>query len=61
MENPYSTKPIKPWLWKHLIYLPWFQIQYSHVNWFERDLRQRIKMEQEKLLKLSEISPYLLS
>ena len=53
LENPFSKKAIKPSLWKKLIFLPWFNFEYSYTNWPAVNLRQRIELEQEKLIGLS--------
>ncbi|NET86937.1 MAG: hypothetical protein F6K45_02295 [Kamptonema sp. SIO1D9] len=53
MENPYSTKAIKPWLWKKLIYLPWFNFEYSYTNWLVSDLEQKIDLDKKKIIALS--------
>lgn len=53
LENPYSEKPIKPWLWKKLVFLPWLNFEYSLTNWLVADLTQRISLEQQKLVALS--------
>lgn len=55
LENPFSKKAIKPSLWKKLIFLPWFNFEYSYTNWPAMNLRQRIELEQEKLIELSSI------
>jgi len=54
LENPYSQKPIKPWLWKWLVLLPRFNFEMSYTNWPAANLRQRIELEEEKLKKLIE-------
>ncbi|MEG3955152.1 hypothetical protein [Microcoleus sp. herbarium2] len=54
LENPYSQKPIKPWLWKMLVLLPRFNFEMSYTNWPAVNLKQRIELEQEKLKKLIE-------
>ena len=56
LENPYSRKPIKPWLWKRLVLLPRFNFEMSYTNWPAVNLRQRIELEQEKLIALSSIA-----
>lgn len=56
LENPYSQKPIKPWLWKRLVLLPRFNFEMSYTNWPAVNLIQRIELEQEKLKKLIELS-----
>ena len=56
LENPYSQKPIKPWLWKRLVLLPRFNFEMSYTNWPAVNLRQRIELEEEKLKKLIELS-----
>lgn len=56
LENPYSRKPIKPWLWKRLVFLPRFNFEMSYTNWPAVNLRQRIELEQEKLIALSSIA-----
>ncbi len=55
LENPYSEKPIKPWLWKKLVFLPWFNFEYSLTNWLVADLTQRINLEKQKLVALSTV------
>lgn len=55
LENPFSKKAIKPSLWKKLIFLPWFNFEYSYTNWPAMNLRQRIELGQEKLIELSSI------
>lgn len=55
LENPYSQKPIKPWLWKRLVLLPRFNFQMSYTNWPAANLRKRIELEKEKLIGLSSI------
>lgn len=55
LENPFSKKAIKPSLWKKLICLPWFNFEYSYTNWPAVNLRQRIELEQKKLIELSSI------
>jgi hypothetical protein len=55
LENPFSKKAIQPSLWKKLICLPWFNLEYSYTNWPAVNLRQRIEIEQEKLIELSSI------
>jgi hypothetical protein len=55
LENPYSQKPIKPWLWKRLVLLPRFNFEMSYTNWPAVNLRQRIELEKEKLIGLSSI------
>lgn len=55
LENPYSRKPIKPWLWKRLVLLPRFNFEMSYTNWPAVNLRQRIELEKEKLIGLSSI------
>jgi len=54
LENPYSKKPIKPWLWKRLVLLHRFNFEMSYTNWPAVNLIQRIELEQEKLKKLIE-------
>lgn len=56
LENPYSRKPIKPWLWKRLVVLPRFNFEMSYTNWPAVNLRPRIELEQEKLIALSSIA-----
>jgi len=55
LENPFSKKAIKPSLWKKLTFLPWFNFEYSYTNWPAMNLKQRIELEQEKLIELSSI------
>ena len=54
LENPYSKKPIQPWLWKKLVLLHRFNFEMSYTNWPAVNLIQRIELEQEKLKKLIE-------
>ena len=56
LENPYSKKPIKPWLWKRLVLLHRFNFEMSYTNWPAVNLIQRIELEEENLKKLIELS-----
>lgn len=58
LENPWSRKPIKPWLSKKLIALPRFSWQYSYINWPKSDLKQRISLETDILESLSREAIY---
>jgi hypothetical protein len=55
LENPYSKKPIKPWLWKRLVLLHRFNFEMSYTNWPAVNLIQRIELEEEKLKKLIDL------
>jgi len=51
-ENPFSKKPIKPWLWKKITCLPWFNVQFSQANWPSGDLAERVEMTRKMLRNL---------
>ncbi len=57
-ENPYSEKPVKSWLWEKLVHLPWFNFEYSYLNWPKENLKQRIKIQEEILKALSRKAIY---
>lgn len=56
LENPCTRKAIKPSLWKKLFFLPWFNFEYSYTNWPMADLTQRLNLDQQKLIALSNVS-----
>lgn len=56
LENPFSEKAIKPSLWKKLVFLPWFNFEYSYTNWPVADLIHRLDLDKQKLIALSNVS-----
>jgi len=53
LENPYTAKPIRPWLWSRLLALPWFALQFSSTNWPLADLPSRIEGSRQIITALS--------
>lgn len=56
LENPESQKPIKPWLWRKLISMPWFNFEYSYLNWPNPNLRQKLESQRNTLIALSNLA-----
>lgn len=55
-ENPNSQKPIKPWLWRKLINMPWFNFEYSYLNWPNPNLKQKLEIQKNTLIALSNLA-----
>jgi hypothetical protein len=60
LENPYSKKPLKKSVLERLIFLAWFNIKYSYTKysytkWLEPNLEQRIELEKQRIISLSNI------
>ncbi len=56
LENPESQKPIKPWLWRKLISMPWFNFEYSYLNWPNPNLKQKLESQRNTLIALSNLA-----
>ena len=58
IENPYSSKSIPGWFWKNFIKIPWFHLEYSRLNWPDKNLLQLIKLETDKIMAFGKIPLY---
>ncbi len=58
VENPFSRKPIQAGLWKRLTLLPNFNLELSHLNWPQFDLRYRIEAQKATLEELAKVTLY---
>ncbi len=55
LENIYSKKPLEKSVLERLIFLPWFNIEHSYTKWLEPNLEQRIELEKQRIISLSNI------
>ena len=58
LENPYTEKQVPDWFWKQFMHIPWFQYEYSWLNWPDNNLVKSIKIEIEKIRSLDSLQLY---
>lgn len=58
IENPYSQKPIPNWFWTDFLQVPWFQLEYSRLNWPDKSLLELIELETERIRTFGKLPLY---